>query len=74
MIDIGAKSAAVLAWPNPVKNNLTVNVNNYTGKIILAVYDMAGRKVQVINQVADGGTISVNTSRLTAGACIIQQQ
>ena len=37
-------------YPNPTKENISIRVNNFTGKIQTEVYDLLGHRLQVSNE------------------------
>ena len=56
-------SAAVLIYPNPVKNTFTITMPKKANADIIEIYDMSGRKIKSINNVED----VVNVSELSTG-------
>lgn len=65
------QNIAVMATPNPVKNQLTIRISNYNGNAAVVVYDMAGRAVRPLSQYSNKGGISLNIADLAKGTYII---
>lgn len=63
-VSVTAVSAAISVYPNPVHNELKVNMGNYTNTVSVTVTDMHGSNV--ISKTF-AGTASFNTSKLTTG-------
>jgi len=70
-------TADVAVYPNPVKNNLLVNISSdITDKAIITVSDMNGRTVYSNQSVINRGInyITVNTTSLSSGTYVIKIQ
>lgn len=68
-------SMSIAAYPNPVKNNLTVYVNaDNSSKTELTMVDITGRIVnrQAVQLQKGANTIAVNVSKLAPGAYLVK--
>ena len=44
------KNSSISIYPNPTKENITININNFNGNINTEVYDLIGNRLQVTNE------------------------
>jgi len=61
-------------YPDPAKNNLTVELNGFTGKVLYKVYDICGRNLLNSSENVDpSGTVikTLNVSSLAAGTYLL---
>ena len=43
-------SNKINVFPNPTKENITISINNFNGKIRTEVYDIIGNRLQITNE------------------------
>lgn len=67
-LNTGSKEASLITWPNPVKSQLNVSIANYTGKLKLIIFTIAGKKVKDVD--APNNT-AIDIAALPAGVYII---
>ena len=68
-------TAGLIIYPNPVHGLLNIHLNNEaTGKIIVAVFNMKGARVQNLELDKGGWSLeaSVDVSRLPAGVYVVE--
>ncbi len=70
LIDLGVKNASepmylsegisIKTYPNPVENNLNIEIGNYSGQVLVDIYSLDGRlEKQVIKQVDQSGYLAI---------------
>ena len=47
---IEENNSIINIYPNPTKENITININNFSGKIRTEVYDIIGNRLQITNE------------------------
>lgn len=60
-------------YPNPAKDMVNIVVDNFEGNATLTLTDLSG-KVVISDNVTVNGTVTVNTSSLTAGMYIVNMK
>ena len=61
-------SFAIVAYPNPVSNTLTLESDEFSGKALIKLYDGMGRLVAESEQVIGNGRVQLNVSGLSTGS------
>ena len=75
--DIQPKAASINIHPNPVRENLTLQLeNSYIGKVNIRITDMNGvtKKNESITKSLSAATLSVNVKNLSAGMFLLHIQ
>jgi len=49
-VSIEENNSIIDIYPNPTKENITININNFSGKIRTEVYDIIGNRLQITNE------------------------
>ncbi len=58
---------AIVAYPNPSKNVLTLESDGFTGKAVVQLFDAMGRLITDMEQMTLNGRIQLNVSGLATG-------
>jgi hypothetical protein len=58
---------AIVAYPNPSKNVLTLESDEFTGKAVVQLFDAMGRLITDMEQMTLNGRIQLNVSGLATG-------
>ena len=58
-------------YPNPVTNNLNINLNNSYSKVEIQIYTMVGQLIRTINK-TNSVQMRINLSELTSGTYILK--
>ena len=61
-------SFAIVAYPNPVSNTLTLESDEFSGKALIKLFDGMGRLVADSEQVIGNGRVQLNVSGLATGS------
>lgn len=68
-----ANNAAVIPFPNPVANLLSIPVrNNVTGNVTVEVFDVAGKLVLTENAVVGNGPVRINVASIANGSYVFK--
>jgi PA domain-containing protein/type IX secretion system substrate protein len=68
-----ANDAAVIPFPNPVANLLSIPVRkNVTGNVTVEVFDVAGKLVLTENSVVGNGPVRINVASIANGSYVFK--
>jgi len=67
-----ANTPLISIYPNPVKDNLNLMINNGNGNSLINIFDLEGRKLMELQQtIEQGSVVHINASQLKAGMYVL---
>jgi len=70
---LASADAKTRVSPNPFGSELLIEPRNMQGNLRVALYSVDGKQLIVPQQILEGGAVRLQTSKLAAGAYILQQ-
>lgn len=72
-IEHNTNTSSVIIYPDPVKTDLNLMFNNRSGKSMISIFDISGRKIMELQRaVEQGSAIHIDASAIKAGVYILQ--